>query len=615
MSAATQPRAPLPRRGALASSVSRYALAWIAAASVLAAAEARADDTSFELPIFGRTTFAMTSTTTARYRGNNYDTNLFDDDFFAAEQRFDLALQGDELRLEMRLDAFVPFGAARTIRPPVGAPLELSAWVADQAAYGCVPTREESCYLTWDARPERIALRWDHESWTLELGDAQLVFGRGVALSFRKVDLVGVDTALRGAHVRFDDGHFRFRFHAGLANPQNQDPITLRIFQDPADVVAAAMVGATFGPNDMFSLSGHAVRVWFEEDGRDFFFHTSELTYDRAVDVLGWTFEAPSLADGHLALYVEANALRRSVSLPTPSGGLGPEDHEFGRGVYGSAQIVEGDLTLLLEWKDYTNFLVAPSTLEGNAWRIYNAAPLLELDGAQRLRAIGNQRGGSIRLDYAFSPGPWQASINGSIFGLNENPRLDPWDGILVTHGWLSVQKRQDYGEDPTWSMSATAGFRQETLLHDVEGTSRRVGDMDRRIIHGQIDAAIGSGVHSLELTVDHRFEQEVPFDAQREFQVGGVSMTYTYDIQLALSLTLRWSDYKPGENTQRALRDYNFLGGTMYPSIEVRWNFDPGTFLKLFLGSTPGGTLCSGGICREVPPYEGAILQFVGRL
>lgn len=610
-------RAPLLWRGARVWAPPTLLGATLAIASLAGAPleRASADDTSFELPVFGETTFSMTSSTTARYRGQNYDLNLFDDDFFAAEQRFDLALQGDELRLEVRVDAFVPFGLGRTVSPPVGAPIELSAWAASQAEYGCIESRVESCYLTWDARPERIALRYHHDDWTLDLGDAQLVLGRGVALSFRKVDVVGIDTALRGAHVGFDDGHFRFRLHAGLANPQNQDPITLRIFQDPADVVAAGTVGLTFGPGDAFAVSGHAVHVSFEEQGRDFFFHASELVYDRSVDVIGWTFEAPALADGALALYAEANALRRSISTPTPDGGLGPERHEFGRGVYASAQLALDDLTLLLEWKDYTNFLVAPSTLEGDPWRIYSAAPLLELDGPQRLRAIGNQRGGSLRVDYAFSPGPWQASINASIFGLHENPNLDPWDGILVSHAWLTVQRRQEYGEDPTWSASLTAGYREESLLHDVEGTGRHVGDMDRRIIHGQIDATIGSGEHSLELSVDHRYEQEVPFDAVREFQVGGVSATYTYDIHLALALTLRWSDYKSGENAQRALRDYNFMGGMFYPSLEVRWNFDPGTFLKLFLGSTPGGTLCSGGVCREVPPYEGAILQFVARI
>ncbi|MBX7195729.1 MAG: hypothetical protein K1X94_26970 [Sandaracinaceae bacterium] len=607
-------RAPASTVGARSFGVAAILVA--ASASVLAPSSAHADDFSFDLPVFGHTTFSMTSTTTARYRGNNYDTNLFDDDFGSLQQRFDLALQGDELRLEVRLDTFLPFGFERTVTlPGSGTVTPLASWFGDQAQNGCTPGREASCYLSWDVRPERIVLRWDHESWSVELGDTQLVIGRGVALSFRKVDLLGVDNALRGAHVRFDDGHFRFRLHTGLANPQNQDPITLRIFQDPADIVAAGTVGVTFGPSDMFALSGHAVRVWFEEEGRDFFTHTGELRYDRSVDVLGWTFEAPSLADGHLALYAEANGLRRTTQRSTGTGGLGPEEHEFGRGIYASAQLLADNLTVLVEWKDYTNFLVAPTTLEGNPWRIYSAAPSLEFDGPQRLRVIGNQRGGSVRVDYAFLPGPWQFSVNGSFFGLNEENLRDPFDGILVTHGWLTLQKRQEYGEGLNWSVNASAGFRQETLLHDVTGTTRHRGDMDRRMIHGMLDVTLSEGEHSFDIVLDQRYEQEVPFDSVRDFQVGGVSLTYTYNIQLALSLGLRWTNYKVGENVARAQRDYNFLGGEMYPSLEVRWNFDPGTFLRGFVGTTPGGTICSGGVCREVPPFEGVLLQFVGRL
>jgi hypothetical protein len=590
------------------------------------ASSASADDLSFDLPVFGRSTFSMTSTTTARYRGNNYDTNLFDDDFGSLQQRFDLALQGDELRLEVRLDTFLPFGFERSVTlPGAGMAAPLGSWFGNQAENACLEGREASCYLSWDVRPERIVLRWDHESWSVELGDTQLVLGRGVALSFRKVDLLGVDNALRGAHVRFDDGHFRFRLHTGLANPQNQDPITLRIFQDPADLVAAATVGATFGPSDMFQLSGHAVRVWFEEEGRDLFLQTSALTYDRSVDVLGWTFEAPALADGHLALYAEANGLRRTIQRAATAGS---EEHQFGRGLYASAQLLADDLTILVEWKDYSNFLVARDTLEGNPWRIYSAAPSLEFDGPQRLRVIGNQRGGSVRIDYAFSPGPWQFSVNGSFFGLNEAPQRDPFDGILVTHGWLTLQKRQEYAENQTnWSINASAGYRQETMLHDVAGPMgvlvRRRGDLDRRMVHAMLDATFGQGEHSLDVVLDHRFEQEFSFDSLRDFQVGGLSLTYTYNIQLAISAVLRWSDYKPGENRARE-RQYGitvpeapgaFHPGTLYPSLEIRWNFDPGTFVRGFVGATPGGTICSGGVCREVPPFEGLLLQFVGRL
>ena len=72
----------------------------------LPASPARADeDYSLELPVLGRTTFSLTSTSIFRYRGNNYDGNQYDDDFGSLYERLEMALQADQLRVETRIDA------------------------------------------------------------------------------------------------------------------------------------------------------------------------------------------------------------------------------------------------------------------------------------------------------------------------------------------------------------------------------------------------------------------------------------------------------------------------------------------------------------------------------
>jgi len=568
----------------------REAIRWAVLAALVTGASAAPvsaqDDLSFELPLFGDTTFSLTNTTLYRFRGDNYDYNAFDDDFHSLYERLDLALQGEELRLEVRIDAFVP------------------TTVIEEAIDGprCPDGREASCYLDWDLRPERLTLRWQPGSWTIEAGDSQIVFGRGLALSFRKVDLLGVDNALRGGHVRYQGADVSFGLHGGVANPQNQDPIDLSIIREREDVV----VGATFGvrlPADVpVTVGAHALRVMFQDD--EVATHTG-----RAVDVAGWTFEAPALADGQLALYFEANGMRRTQDL------LDEHQVQGGRGVYGSAQLQLSELTLLLEWKDYTNYLVAPSVLEGSAWRIYNAAPPVEFDGPQRLRGIGNQRGGGVRMDYAFLPGPWSFSLNSVLYGFHEEPRLDAWDGVLVSHSWATLAKRQEYGGDVTWSVDLSAGSRFELLLHDAPVDGRQAGELDRWMIHGRLDVTIGSGDHSFDFVVDHRHERELRGGQYTEFQIGGASVTYTFGVPLTLSLNLRWTDFQRGIVTARSMRDYNFLGGELYPSLEARYTFEPGTYLGVFVGQTPGGQLCSGGVCRDVPTFEGFRLSFVGRL
>lgn len=570
-----------------------FVLALAAATSIAAPSIATAqDDDSFELPLFGRTSFSATNTTIFRYRGENYDNNEFDDDFASLYERLNFALQGDELRLETRLDMFVPhtvFQESRCIDAPLGEENPL-------------------CYLAWDLRPERFTLRWEPGDWTIEAGDSQIVMGRGVAMSFRKVDLLGVDNALRGGHVRYQGSNFRVGLHGGVANPQNQDPINFAVIEDPEDYVVGSNVGVTMPGDVPVTVGAHALRVWFQND------ETSSFE-DRAVDVAGWSVEAPALLDGQLAFYLEANGMRRHATL------VGEERLTGGHGVYSSLQLQLTNLTLLVEWKDYTNFLVAPSITEGNPWRIYNASPPVEFDGPQRLRGIGNQRGGGVRMDYAFLPGPWSFSINSVNYAFNEEASHDPWDeGIFVSHSWVTLTKRQEYGGDLNWSLDLNFGTRFEVLMHDVLGDFDRpqgwsAGDLDRWMIHGRADLTLGSGDHSFDIVVDHRHERELIGASVNDFQIGGVSITYTWGVPLTLSLSLRWTDFQEGVVTNRATRDYNFLGGEFYPSFEGRWTFEPGTYLGLFVGQTPGGQLCSGGVCRDVPTFEGLRLTFVARL
>jgi hypothetical protein len=549
---------------------------------------------AFELPGVGTTSFQLTSTSILRYRGDNYDPadNSLDDDFFSLYQRLNLSLQAETLRFESRIDAFVPF---------VDYALGLADCPNEVAA-------EAVCYLDWDLRPERLTLRWEPSSeWVLEAGDSQTVLGRGVVMSFRKVDLLGVDNALRGGHVRYQGPDVQARLHGGLANPQNQDPIDLSIIDTPDDVVLGGSVGARFDGSAGARVSVQGVSVWFEDT------ELSTAT-DRKVDIWGGTLEVPALFGGRLALYGEANIMRRSLTQ------VEDEQERRGRGIYGSAQLQLNRVTLLFEWKDYTDFLVAPSLTESNPWRIYNAAPAVEYDGPQRLRGIGNQRGGGLRFDYAFLPGPWAFSLNSVFYGFSEEVEYDPWDGTWVTHSWAGIQRRPVYNDGWTWSFNADIGGRFEIINRPSvvnELFELEAGDLDRSMAHGRGEFVLGRGDHAFDLTFDHRWEAERTLSSGgglREFEIGGTALTYSYGIKLAVALGVQWTDFQPGIVDRREAKDY-VLDGRLYPSIETRWTFTPGTFISVFVGQTPGGQICSGGICRDVPPYEGVNVQFVGRI
>src|SRR5688572_23301308 len=79
---------------------------------LLAAAPApvRADEgMTLRLPVMGESVFQVTSSTFAEWRGrDNVAANEYRDNFFALQQRLDLALQGEEIRATLRLDGFLP---------------------------------------------------------------------------------------------------------------------------------------------------------------------------------------------------------------------------------------------------------------------------------------------------------------------------------------------------------------------------------------------------------------------------------------------------------------------------------------------------------------------------
>ena len=96
--------------------------------------------------------------------------------------------------------------------------------------------------------------------------------------------------------------------------------------------------------------------------------------------------------------------------------------------------------------------------------------------------------------------------------------------------------------------------------------------------------------------------------------------VSWSHGLPLVVSAMLRW------DNTARAVGDRGFfdrsLGAaegallpTLYPSAEVRWNFTISNFVRVFGGMTPGGRVCSGGVCRDVPLFQGAIAELVLRI
>lgn len=541
------------------------------------------DDGPVVLPVFGETTFSLTSTSVLQYRFDNFNANMFDDNFFAFWERLEVAMQGEALRLTARIDAFLPL-----------------------ATSDCPDELSELCFLKADLRLERLTAHYEADGYSVDIGDSYAVLGRGMGLSLRRVDQLGIDVSLRGGHIAYKGKSLYFRALAGSLNPQNLDPQTLRIIENPEDRLRGSLfsnperhdwvVGAEAGgflPGQSFKMGLHALHVWFAPN---------EATRRRAQVTVGGThISAPSLADGKLALYAEFDLMDRSIQtfidgeLGEASGG------DTGRALYANAQLQAGNGTFLLELKDYRNFLVADSPLTGEAWRIYGSAPPLESD-YERFRSIHNSRGGRLQYDYGFLPGPWGISAAALVYAHAEDPDVDPFDGILVTQGMAKVQRINDSVDSFGWSFDAQVRYRRESYLKDPDAAGvLQSGDLDWQVVHLGLELGFAFGKHSLELSAYHRFERRYSFDYVNYVR-GSSSLTWSFAGKFRISPVLNW-------NTEKIDTP------SLYPGIEARWDFIPGSFLRIFGGRTPGGRICSGGVCRDVPEFEGILGEVVVRL
>lgn len=423
---------------------------------------------------------------------------------------------------------------------------------------------------------EKVWAGWTGRSWELGIGDAYVSFGRGLALSLRKIDELGVDTTLRGTKLLVHRGDFEGTLVAGFTNIQNVDEASGSSVHDPNDVIAGAQTRFRVGP---LTTGAHAVVVAFNDtvgpiETRPF--------RDRYYQ-LGTTLDAPRLSND-FGFYLESIAQFRDTEAGVAQ--------NAGVGAYGSAVVYSGAATLLFEGKAYGDLEpIKPNLIRPEFASVaYNSPPTLER--VAQILENPQQRiyGGRTRVDWAWSE---RLMVYGNYglfrddFGYTNPADVAERRPGTIHDPYAGAEGRWDAGRSHIF---LSGGARLVTL----SGSNELV----RSDLHGELDASqvlaenTSVEVHGLHLARRKYLSQLL----NEKFHEGSLLLALRHRrIWLAAGYDYTTEPVQPK-------RDYF--------NATLQWEVTPSSNIRIFAGAARGGLKCMSGVCRTVPPFEGVKLS-----
>ncbi len=481
-------------------------------------------------------------------------------------------------------------------------------------------------------------------------GDAYVQFGRGLTLSMRKVDELGIDTTLRGGKVQITRDPFSVTFVAGFGNPSRVDEATGRavwgtgqsVF-DPATttplVGSDRIIGVDLqaGRGLPLTFSTHLVRFsrcapfHYDANGNpetNFFSDPSTVTFGtcnatdtdtwlstlnlvprglqaRDITMAGQSIEIPSLW-GHGTFYAEAAVQQRENDLAETT-------NLNGNALYAALSYDIGKTTSTLELKSNRNFYTVAASVGQSASEFaiiaYSFLPPAESFNMQDAEGTGDfnscVEGGRYREDVNVNPDLLLYGQGVFAYSLTENSngRCDQL-GRTITGPGISAASVQDvvwdgvagveYSFDDRLShVFASAGARDDT---PKDGNS----DFQYREQHVEYSIAkyLG-GPWSLEIQGRHRHRKE------KDFNIDPTTYTQPWWFEGENYVSLR---YAPKWVFTGGFEYTTLIGQpTTYVNGSVLYKFTSSSNVRVFVGEQRGAFRCASGLCRFFPAFEGA--------
>jgi hypothetical protein len=440
---------------------------------------------------------------------------------------------------------------------------------------------------------EKISLEYSSRRVEATLGDFYVSFGRGMVLSIRKLDELGIDTTVLGGKFVYHDGNLGATLVLGATNIQNVDESTGRFADDPHDMIGGARVEYRF--LDKVTVGFHeAGGLMAQNNGPN-------QSHPDSMFMYGGTIDAPRLTRW-LGIYLEGAGQSQSYS----------DQRQSGYALYAAGTGYFGPATVLVELKHYSNFHRWRSSVNRSFAEFgplaYNQPPTAERIQAELLAAVYDVTGPRLRVDWRINA--WLLVYASYGFfqerGLRNN-------GILQYHDpYAGAELRWNQGRS---HLFASGGYRSERCAYDdpvcVDSTPERnqefqhVGhvewDLTQALPHGVSLEAQGFSLFrrgDLTTTVDAAGNLSYP-----NWVEGDAYFAFKWSPHLVGTVGYEWST-RPSPRVNQ-----HYVNGTL------QWNITTASSIRVFVGGTRGGLKCISGICRDFPSFTGARLEVVVRL
>ncbi len=498
--------------------------------------------------------------------------------------------------------------------------------------------------------PAKLWITYTAPHLAVTAGDAYAQFGRGLVLSLRKNDDLGVDTTVRGARIELRDDLFGLTLLAGMTNPSRVDEATGRVLFLPRPLPGDArgplpvfgsdrLVGAEIvaGRGLPVVLSTHAVRLT----------RCAPYRYDEAGRIIdeGFASEFGSCAPNDTRTFLDSlpagvnptlNASEvvvagQSIELPK-IGRFGnayvgvavqrrrhdsdPNDPlAEGNAVYATHSGVFGPVTTTLELKSYRNFYPVAAAVDVTrapafSTVVYSLPPTAELVDQDSAFGFFNAcvNGGRFRADVRRNE--WLLLYGQAIYARTTSEitggrcdklgriRSDAPAGAVtndVYDGQLGMQLEWDGHRSHLY---ASAGGRDDTKTNGQPYYNEWYASYAlSKWIAGPVSA---------ELLGRHRLRKEETLNLRGP---GATPKPFVQGESYAsVKIAPKWALTQGFEyTTQLGQPTYYFNGSILY-------RFTADSNVRVFVGQQRGGLRCVSGICRLLPAYEGARVELTLR-